>query len=475
MHTRLFIAFVSFATLVSLSAAQQAPTQAQQKPVFRGGTHFVRVDAYPTAKDGRIVEGLRPEDFEITEDGKPQTIESFDYVSFPTFTPEAEHRDPVSQRAGYELAADPRYHVFVIFVDMKLGAQHAGAVVDTQGDFAYIQSPLVNFLDRVLGPHDLYGFVTSRNSAKDLVLGQKTTSVRAQIEDLLRASIIDRDEADDLDSCAKGPPLKARFRLDQTYTALESVITQLGSLRDERKNIIFVTNALPRPRPDRGLLEATSGGMPRAGILKGRVGIGDREVGSNDSFCSGEAQRLAMMDFDSRYRELLQSAKKQNVTFYAITPAGLQAPVTMEQLRAIDRANDDLITLAHETEGFAVVNTNDLSGGMKKIADDLAAYYVLGYYTTNRTWDGGIRTIKVKLKSSGETIRARRQYRAPTKEEMDELAAKPAPGTRSAAKPATDRETALQHCERGLAIGGGFRRAASSWRGLCREIGRAHV
>src|SRR5262249_492775 len=99
-------AFVSFVFFVSLVGGQRqdALTQAQQKPVFRGGTPFVRVDAYPTSKDGRIVEGLKPEDFEITEDGKPQTIESFDYISFPTFTPDAERRDPESQRAGFDLA-----------------------------------------------------------------------------------------------------------------------------------------------------------------------------------------------------------------------------------------------------------------------------------------------------------------------------------------------------------------------------------
>ena len=60
--------------------AQQATpapqTQAQQRPVFRGGTHFVRVDAYPV-QNGKIVEGLQPEDFEILEDGKPQTLRYF--------------------------------------------------------------------------------------------------------------------------------------------------------------------------------------------------------------------------------------------------------------------------------------------------------------------------------------------------------------------------------------------------------------
>ncbi|HEX4567867.1 MAG TPA: VWA domain-containing protein [Vicinamibacterales bacterium] len=446
-----FVAFVAPPWRVSPHAQQptpaQPPTQAQQKPVFRGGTHFVRVDAYPTSKDGHIVEGLKAEDFEITEDGKPQTIESFDYISFPSFTPDAERHDPESQRAGFDLAADPRYRVFVILVDMRYGGGHAGAVVETKGDFGSIQSPLVNFLDRVLGPQDLFGFLTSRNTAKDLVLGQRSVSVKGQIEDLFRVSMIERDEADALDACRNGPALKDRFRLDQTYTALEGLVTQLGSLRDERKNIIFVTNRLPHPREDRALLDATGGPMPRAGIMKGRVGIGDHQLGANDSFCAGESQRLSMMDFDPRYKDLLRSAKHENVTFYAITPAGLQAPVTVAERDAVTRANDDLITLAHETDGIAIVDTNDLSGGMKKIGDDLASYYVLGYYTTNTTWDGGIRTIKVKVKPSSQTIRARRQYRAPTQAEIDALAARPAGGASVAAAP-TDRETALAILER---------------------------
>src|SRR4029079_13938679 len=113
----LFVIFVPFVVFVPASApsavsgqAQQSgqQTQAQQRPVFRGGTHFVRVDAYP-AQDGKIVEGLKPEDFEILEDGKPRTIASLDFIRFDTFTPEAERRNPSSQRDGFELAGDPRY------------------------------------------------------------------------------------------------------------------------------------------------------------------------------------------------------------------------------------------------------------------------------------------------------------------------------------------------------------------------------
>src|SRR4051794_5927187 len=66
---------------VLLAAQQQPQTEAQQRPVFRGGTHFVRVDAYPS-ENGHIVAGLKPEDFEVFEDGKRQAVESFDFISF---------------------------------------------------------------------------------------------------------------------------------------------------------------------------------------------------------------------------------------------------------------------------------------------------------------------------------------------------------------------------------------------------------
>jgi VWFA-related protein len=400
-------------------------TQAQQRPVFRGGTHFVRVDAYPV-QDGKIIAGLTAADFEISEDGAPQTIESFDFVTFDTFTPEAVRRNPSSQREGFDMAADPRYRVFVLFVDIG------------GSDLRYIQQPLISFLDRVLGPNDLFGMLTSRNSAKDLVLGQKSDVTRATIEDLWRSSLIDRDEADDLlDPCGNdGLAVKARFRLDQIYTALESTVAQLGSLRQERKNVIFVSDALFSPRPDPGILERRRPPLPKAGIVGGRVGVGDsQQPRGNEAMCASEVQRLAMMDFDVRFRQLLKTARQQNVTFYAITPGGLQAPLGGRGMSAVNAANDSVMTLAHETDGIAIVNTNDLTGGMKQIADDLAAYYVLGYYTTNTKFDGGLRRIKVRLKPRGTAIRARREYRAPTEAEIAALSA-PAPSTGAAARPA---------------------------------------
>jgi len=156
-----FVAFVFFVAgrepWVVSPRAQQADQAPQKPPVFRAGAHYVRVDAYPTTKDGTIIEGLTRDDFEIFEDGKPQQIESFDFIKFDTFTPETERRDPRSQQEGFDLAADPRFRVFVIVVNVR------------SGGIWYIQDPLIQFLDRVLGGSDLFGLLTTSQSAHDLV------------------------------------------------------------------------------------------------------------------------------------------------------------------------------------------------------------------------------------------------------------------------------------------------------------------
>jgi VWFA-related protein len=444
-----FASFVSFVLFVSLASAQrQEPptrTQAEQRPVFRGGTHFVRVDAYP-AESGKIVEGLKPEDFVILEDGKPQAIESFDFIRFDTFTPEAERRNPSSQREGFELAADPRYRVFVIFVD--LGFSDSIGVFEPFPDVARIQQPLVNFIDRVIGTRDLFGLLSSRNTVKELVLGQKTTVTIEQVKDLFRAREADRDPVERFDpkynfDCLKcSEPVKgaadqrscdvlrkvlaARYHADQTYTLVRELIATLGAIREERKNIVFASNKLARWREDSSLYDRLQPGLPKMGIDNGRLGLGDPHKDPvTDYTCAADVNRLPLMDFENRFQQVLNEARRANVAFYPITPSGLQAPWNLGDQRILEATNDDLRSLARETGGIAVVDSNDLNAGLRQIADDLQAYYVLGYYTTNTKFDGGLRKITVKWK--GSQIRARREYRAPTQEEIAALTNRPPP------------------------------------------------
>jgi hypothetical protein len=81
------------------------------------------------------------------------------------------------------------------------------------------------------------------------------------------------------------------------------------------------------------------------------------------------------------------------------------------------------VSIASDTGGFTVRNNNDLALGMKRIADETRAYYLIGYNPTNTARDGRFREIKVKVPNrKGVTIRARRGYYAPSEDDpQDEL------------------------------------------------------
>jgi VWFA-related protein len=413
---------------------QQAPAQPpdpQRPPTFKSGAHFVSVDAYPT-QDGRPITGLTAADFELLEDNKPQTIDRLEFIAHPEWTPLADRRDPNSQRDGFALARDPKYRIFVLYLD----AYH----VDFGGSYR-TKVPISETLDRMIGPQDLFGVLTPAQTVKDLLLGQLTQTIQEQLAKHSDWGLAGRERAKPEPGEAElefaypreGPRLIARRRLDKVYSDLEELTALLANLRDERKNILFFSDYLASPPVFRGDLTNGDGGRgvpPRIGASpEGTLTIGDdrRSGGANTTAMSAERARLLSIDFSRRFRDLLRQARQGNVSFYTVRPGGLDPNVSM-----LDDGMANLQVLAEQTDGIAVLNTNDLRAGMTKIANDLSSHYVLGYYTNNSRWDGGTRKITVRLKSTGKAIRARREYRAPTEADMAALRS----ATSAAAAPA---------------------------------------
>ena len=83
------------------AAQQQAPAQGdKQPPTFQSGTQVVQVDVRVFDKAGRFVTDLKPEDFEVNEDGVPQPIGALTLVAEPrtenprTLEPNPRTREP---------------------------------------------------------------------------------------------------------------------------------------------------------------------------------------------------------------------------------------------------------------------------------------------------------------------------------------------------------------------------------------------
>jgi VWFA-related protein len=422
---------------ITIDGQQQTPDP--QRPVFRAGAHFVRVDVYPT-RNGGPVPGLKAEDFELLEDNKPQSIETFEFIESPTFTPNAERRDPNSQRAGFELAKDPQYRVFVLYLD----AYHVSFSGSNRA-----RLPIVEFLNRMIGPRDLFGVLTPAQTVKDLLLGQLTQTIDQQLTEHSTWGIADRYEPQpgeqEIEAAFSRNPALAKYiiglrRLDKVYSDLEAIVARLTDIRDERKNVVFFSDFLASPSSGNQAIDPGNGtgapppiGVSGAGKLTMAPPSGEIDTRAADQ----ERVRLTSIDFDARFRDLLRSARQGNVSFYTVRPGGLDPNYSM-----LSSGISNLVVLAEQTDGVAVAASNDLRPGLKKVAEDLSSHYVLGYYTSNSRWDGGTRRITVKLKSTGAKLRARREYRAPTEAEM---AAIREAGSRAAAPaaPPSAVETAL--------------------------------
>jgi VWFA-related protein len=424
-------------------AAFVAAAQDQRPPVFRGGVTLVNVDAYPR-RDGRLIEGLRAEDFQLFEDGKSQKIETFEFIRIEPNAPEADRRDPNTPEEGDRLAADPRRRVFVIYLD----PYHTTFVG------AHDANPLVlNFLKRTIGATDLFGVLTPMVPARQLVFGRKIDTLDAELaKDFAwgRAgegatvetpgAFPQSDEEVQLAHCltATDPLLGDRLillhREDLLQTSLEELMLRLSALRDERKNVLFISEGWAPLAPQRQLQNGTTSSIdPIGSDPRGRFGTSTRQMGMRDNvWCNSQIGRLSHIDFQQRFRDLLTAAIRANVSFYPVDVgalktnepgASLPAPraadqvrATLDQTRAMLQGGGDRIgtlrTLAENTDGFAIVNTNEVDKGLRRIADDLSAYYLLGYASTNTNLDGKFRRIEVRVGRPQVSVTARRGYLA---------------------------------------------------------------
>ena len=432
--------------------------QTQRPPVFRAGANFVLVDAYPQ-RDGRLVEGLTADDFEVREDGRPQQVESFEFVRIEPSMSEAQRRDPNTQREAEMLAADPHNRVFVVYLD---------TLHTTVEGSHRIRAPLVDALNRIVAPNDLFGVMTPNMDPRHIVLGRRLLGVEEQLTRHWtwgERNSITYDPQDPMEqeiyACFPCKPVGPRCepwlvsdgarrrpihevlidrrREDRTLTSLEKLLDHLAGLREARTVALAITDGWLLFREDRALAEEAGvipAGPPNVTIGPGgRLGVASlgKTAIPDGASCNTELLRLASLDNDRRFRDLLRHANRANVSFYPITAGGLgvvDRPITeraipnpnnppgvtpfTENMSRVTERVDTLRTLAENTDGLAIVNTNDLRAGLKRIVDDVSAYYLLGYYSTNPKFDGRIRTIQVRMKPAGLTVRARRSYLAPT-------------------------------------------------------------
>ena len=367
MRTRLHL--VLHIAAAAICATTAVLTAQEGQPTFRGGVDLVRVDVLVTDRAGAPVTDLTADDFEIIEDGRPQAIEQFKLVETdgtrtPGDPPAPQIRDRDTEFA--EASREDVRIVGILLADYQVCWEFQATVRDA----------LVRFVRTELGPNDLVAVVDPLESVRTLLFTHDHEEVISAIRRFegRKGEYTPRNAVEE--AHWRYLPRIESVRNAIVRDALKALAVRLGSMREGRKSLIFVSEGFPS--------------------LQGSTYL--------------------------QLREIAQEANRHNVSVYALDPrglaAGMPAPATSARRgcsgRVSRRTQETLRYLAEETDGRAIVNTNVLADGLAQIVRDASVYYLLGYSSTASRNDGAFHQIRVRVKRPGVEVRARKGYWAPT-------------------------------------------------------------
>ena len=412
-HLRLVFVMVLLASAMLRAGQSPAGSQAQagpQTPTFRVAIDNVEVDVLVTDARGDYVRDLKKEEFQIFEDGKPQTIANFVPIDIPI-----------------ERGQQPLFTNQPIALDVRTNEQpFNGRVYVMVLDSAHTLPQNTNlmrlaakkFISEKLGANDLMAVVMARGAAGGPDDGQEFTSDKR----LLLAAV-------------------EKFRGMQPRSAVLNKIDDVVAKAGQRA-AIRAAGGTPDDPSDidgkerefnaRAVVEELTAVADWFSVVHGRKksilyfseGI---SYDIHDVFANGGNNSAAMLQL--HMQDLVRATTKANAVIYAIDPRGLQglndASIELQSVdapgldeRALQTesrlARESLQAFAAETGGFAVVSTNRLSNAFDRIVDENSSYYVLAYYPPNPKRDGKYHNINVRVSRPGLTVRFRKGYANPT-------------------------------------------------------------
>jgi VWFA-related protein len=444
-----------FAQQPQPTTQQTAPTKEKQQPknasqknkneVVRISTTLVQVDVAVTDRKGRPVADLKPEEFEIYEDGRRQQITNFSYISSgSTEAPAApstgaarpNDKNPPPPPPARFRASQVRRTIALVVDDLTLSFESTPSV----------RQALKKFVDEQMQPGDLVAII--RTGAGMGALQMFTADKRILYAAIERvrwspsssntlytfapvvtnlvnptqgiAEILHQEtRASQADPNTKVPE-RATDELDRFRQEVFSIGT-LGALH-------FVVRAL-RDLPGRKSVVLFSEGLR----------IYNREQ--------------SILRVRDALRNLTDLANRSSAVIYTMDARGLQ-PLTMtaaddlsgdfqtaggfgtegqnkwlSEAGAYNAARRDeffesqegLNYLAQQTGGFFIKNTNDLNGGVRRVLKDQENYYLIGFVpeesTFNREKGRGFHELKVKVSRPDVRIRTRSGFFGITDEE----------------------------------------------------------
>ncbi|MBV8206256.1 MAG: VWA domain-containing protein [Acidobacteria bacterium] len=376
-----------------------------QKAPFRlsVNSELVLVNVIARDRQGNFIRDLKPEDFTVSEDGKPQKISSFDFENIDTLPFTAGSSAP---------AAGPAQ----IIIQGAKPAPTAAPVAPT-ADALRNRRLIVMFFD--LSGMDPDQIERSVKTAEEYLDKRMTAADLISVVSLGTQLAVNQDFTGDKAVLSKAiaklnPSSGAGFEQGGTGDTESTPDDANPFSADDTEFNIFNTDR-------------------RLEALK-TVALGMAQIEQKKSliyFSAGISQ--TGVENQAELRSAVNAAVQANVAIYAVDIRGLEAmppggAASQASLRGVGSYSGDAIrgqydqnfatqetlyTVSHDTGGQAFLDSNDFGKVFERVQQDTSSYYVLGYRSTNPARDGRYRHIQVRATRKDVKLEYRSGYYAP--------------------------------------------------------------
>jgi VWFA-related protein len=421
------------ALLAAGTQAPPAPPPRAQKadrdfPEIGVAAELVELDVIVTDGKDHPLTDLGPEDFEVREEGRLQAITHFapGFRTRPLGRPSA--GEPVPGPAAFPDAGPRARHLVLVVDDYHLEPE----------DLSPVKAALLRFIDAQLAASDQAVVVAASGSLGPLqqfttdrdVLRRAVSRLRVQNRSFrppsdvprmtdYQAELIESGDQEALDLAAKEIMVAERQPADPTQPEGKGARTRAeGRARALARGIVSVSNQVT------GL---TLSSLER--LVRGLLPLRGRKVVAlfSSGFFLGPERRSSRRDLQA----IADAAARSGVVLYSIDARGLVAtpaigdarvgggyditsnPGVREhiELRGLEAPRDGLNALALDTGGLPFFNRNDLEGSLKRVLEDSATYYRLGFEPRDSPRDGRFHKIEVRIRGrSGLRVRTASGY-----------------------------------------------------------------
>lgn len=383
----------------TLAWAQEIGTNktadAPEGPTFSVNVQLVVEPVVVKDKHGNFIPGLTANDFEITENGVPQTARICERQNLaetakplPALTRDNENITLYRQLSRTQIAPEPagseRYK------DRRLLALYFDMTAMQPAEQLRALSAAQQFIRAQMTTADRVALLRYQGGSVDIL--QDFTSDRNRLLSILETMIVGEGQGsaetvDDASSADTGAAFGQDdsefnvFNTDRQLSALETAARILGHLSEKKSLIYFAGGLRLNGIDNQAQLHATVDAAIKAGV----------------SFWPIDARGLVA---EAPLGDATQGSQG-NAGMY--TGSAAQETASNFQL-----SQDTLFALAGDTGGKPLFDTNELTRGIVQAQQAIEDYYILGYYSTNTAQDGKFRRVRISLK---QDLEAKLDYR----------------------------------------------------------------